>query len=260
MRRNFQIAGIFLAFALFTFGAAVCPAQDENIIVGGYGNASTTDVQVVKAANFAVAAQKKKSLKLVSILQAEQQVVAGLNYRMCLSLLSGGKPQQASTTVYLSLQNKYSLSEWKLEKCGTETINENSPDAIVKNLYAAHKAEKSPFFQTNDRSLVDKYFAKDFADLIWKDAIASDGEVGALEFDPLYNAQDTQITAFVIGKPEYDKESGVATVLVSYKNFGKSETVRYLLKQDASKNWKIMDLVYTNGDMLKGYLFNALQQ
>ena len=53
--------------------------------------------------------------------------------------------------------------------------------------------------------------------MIWKDAITSQGEVGAIEFNPLYGSQDRKITEFVIGKPEYDKGSGMATVLVSFK-------------------------------------------
>lgn len=127
-----------------------------------------------------------------------------------------------------------------------------TPDALVKNLYDAQKADKSPFFQTTDRSLIDAYFTKDFGDLIWNDAINSDGEVGAIDFDPLYNAQDTEITDFKIGKSEIGM--GFTTVEVSFKNFGKLTTVRYLLEQDTDKNWKIADIRYMNGDMLKGML------
>lgn len=133
-----------------------------------------------------------------------------------------------------------------------------APDMVVKNLYAAQKVTAAaPFFQTVNRAAVNRYFTKDFADLIWKDAITAKGEVGAFDFDPLYHAQDTKITAFTIGKPEFDANSEVANVLVSFKNMNKSETVKFLLKQDAAKTWKIMDIVYRNGDMLKGILSSA---
>lgn len=136
----------------------------------------------------------------------------------------------------------------------------NTPDALVRSLYDAQKADRGPFFQTKSRALVDKYFTKDFADLIWKDAVGSKGEVGAIDFDPLFNAQDMKITAFVIGKPEYDKAgSGIATVTVSFRNFGKPDNVRFLLEQDAAKNWKITDIRYKSGDMLKGMLTDALK-
>ena len=65
-----------------------------------------------------------------------------------------------------------------------------APDAVVRNLYAAQKNPKtSPFFQAKKRALVDKYFTKALADLLWKDVAGADG-VGNLDFDPLYNAQD----------------------------------------------------------------------
>src|ERR1700752_9650 len=72
------------------------------------------------------------------------------------------------------------------------------PDVIVRNLYFAQQAGSGPFFQTKSSALVDKYFRKDLADLIWKDAIKANGEVGAIDFDPLYGSQDPQIKDFHI--------------------------------------------------------------
>lgn len=120
-----------------------------------------------------------------------------------------------------------------------------TPDAIVKDLYAAQKADSSPFFQTKSRALVDKYFTKDFADLIWKDAVAAQGEVGAIGFDPLYNAQDTEITGFKIGKPMYGEGNlDVADVPVTFRNMGKDETVLFRLERSGQKIWKIGDISY----------------
>ena len=71
-----------------------------------------------------------------------------------------------------------------------------TPEAMVADLYKQHDAKKSPFFQTKNRALVDKYFTKTLADLIWKDATTAKGEVGAIDGDPLYNAQDIEIKNF----------------------------------------------------------------
>jgi len=136
------------------------------------------------------------------------------------------------------------------------TVSANAalaPDVIVKNLYAAQKTGANPFFQTKNRPLVDKYFTKELGDLIWK----TSGQPEGWNFDPLYNAQDTKITAFAVGKPAYDAQSGIATVPVSFKNFGKADTVRYLFERDKAQNWKITDIVFRNGDMLKGILTDA---
>lgn len=124
-----------------------------------------------------------------------------------------------------------------------------APDALVKDLYNRHDAEKSPFFQTEDRALVDKYFDKALADLIWKDAIVSKGEVGALDSDPLYNAQDTEIKNFSVGQPQVTGDK--AEVAASFENFKKKETITFMLvKQNG--DWKIFDINYGGGDTLLG--------
>ena len=138
-----------------------------------------------------------------------------------------------------------------------------APNVIVKNLYAAQKAGSGPFFQTKSRALVDKYFAKDFADLIWKDAVAAQGEVGAIDFDPLYNAQDTKITAFKIGKPMYGEGNlDLADVPVTFKNMGKDETVLFRLERNRQKVWRISDIYYPSNpessSSLKDILAGAL--
>ena len=139
-----------------------------------------------------------------------------------------------------------------------------TPDVIVKNLYAAQKADSSPFFQTKSRALVDRYFTKEFADLIWKDAVAAQGEVGAIGFDPLYNAQDTEITAFKIGKPMYGEGNlEVADVPVTFKNMGKDETVLFRLERNSQKIWRIGDIYYPSNpessSSLKDMLSNAMK-
>lgn len=373
MKKSLKVAALCAAYGLLTIGAAVCPAQTDPI-AGGYGEASPRDAKVIEAANFAVAAenkaQKKELLKLVEIRRAEQQVVAGLNFRLCLAVSSNGTPQEAGAVVYLNLKNQFSLSSWTAGKCaGDDQMPEDmdypedetvtyqgslqvgktdsvilylgeesgdyaafcfktdsevgrailakckegeqceftgtvdgeagcqvkgleadlsfsgqitsvesvrlvssgkpepepekrtavgpAPDVLIKDLYASEKNGSSPFFQTKNRALVDRYFDVDLADLIWEDAVNANGEVGALDFDPLYNAQDTEITAFMIGKPEYEKAGDVATVTVSFKNFGKAETVQYFFYLDETGNWKCVDVVYSSGDSLKDLLFNA---
>ncbi|HYO91845.1 MAG TPA: hypothetical protein VEQ40_09420 [Pyrinomonadaceae bacterium] len=132
----------------------------------------------------------------------------------------------------------------------TETVD---PNVIVKNLYAAQKAGSGPFFQTKNRAVVDKYFAKNLADLIWKDAVAAKGEVGAIDFDPLYGSQDPQISNFTImntgwgGDSKYGADDE-AVVQVTFKDSGKQRMVSYQFKQGKDKNWKIYDVHYRSND------------
>ena len=136
-----------------------------------------------------------------------------------------------------------------------ETPKLLEPDAIVKNLYAAEKAKQSPFFQTGNRARLDQYFTKALGNLIWKDAVEAKGEVGKLDFDPLYGSQDPQIKDFVIGGNGWggDKKFGPdteAVVQVTFKDSGKEKMVSFRFLQGKDKQWKIDDIRYPDLDDL----------
>src|SRR6184192_355353 len=95
-----------------------------------------------------------------------------------------------------------------------QTARVTSPDALVRELYRVHNQKHSPFFQTRSRALLYKYFEKKLADMIWKDAVKSKGEVGVIDGDPLYDAQDMEIKHFAIGKAVF--EDGKARLTVSF--------------------------------------------
>src|SRR5438876_8530768 len=102
-----------------------------------------------------------------------------------------------------------------------------SPNELVADLYKQHNRKHGPFFQTRSRALLYKYFEKSLADMIWKDAVSSKGEVGVIDGDPLYDAQDMDIKKFTIGKPSY--ESGKARVNVTFENLGQSKSFVFIL-------------------------------
>ena len=131
------------------------------------------------------------------------------------------------------------------------TTKRLSPNALVADLYRVHDHKHSPFFQTRSRALLYKYFARSLADMIWKDAVHSKREVGALDGDPLYDAQDTDIKKFAIGKPSYADSK--ARVNVTFENFGKQETIVFILVNGRS-GWRINDIDYGEGRSLRGYL------
>lgn len=113
---------IFLTFAILFFAAVSVrnvAAQDQ--IVGGYGDISIKSKDAKKFANYAITTRSAKTgakITLVKILKAEQQVVAGLNYRICMTLRQGRhKPYTATAVVYQDLRNKRSLSKWKKGSC-----------------------------------------------------------------------------------------------------------------------------------------------
>ena len=122
-----------------------------------------------------------------------------------------------------------------------------SPDALVRDLYRVHNQKHSPFFQTRSRALLYKYFEKSLADLIWKDAVTSKGEVGVIDGDPLYDAQDMKITHFAIAKPRY--EASRALVDATFENLGEKKTITFDVVKTSS-GWKIHDILYGEGRTL----------
>jgi hypothetical protein len=128
-----------------------------------------------------------------------------------------------------------------------------SAGTLVSNLYKQHK-RRSPFFQTKSRALLDRYFDKTLANLILKDAIRSKGEVGAIDGDPLFNAQDMEIKNFAIHDPVYGE--GTAEVRVSFENFGRQKEITFLLIPRAS-DWRITNIKYDDGADLRGILEGA---
>ena len=77
------------------------------VITGGFSQVATTDPNVKSAANFAAQKLTNGQAGIKSINSAEQQVVAGMNYRMNVELTNGDK---YNVTVYKNLQGEMSLS------------------------------------------------------------------------------------------------------------------------------------------------------
>ena len=125
-----------------------------------------------------------------------------------------------------------------------------SPDKVVAELYKQHN-KATPLFQTRSRVLLDKFFDKQLADLLWKDANTVRNEVGPLNGDPLYNAQDMDIKDFTIGKAIINE--GTAQVIVSFTNFDRKEEIRFDLTSSKG-GWKVANLTYQDGTTLAGIL------
>ena len=122
---------------------------------------------------------------------------------------------------------------------------------MVVDLYKKHDAEQGPFWQKKSRALVDRYFTKQLADLIWKDAHGPEDEAPTLDGDPLYDAQDTQIKAFRIGTAAL--KGSTADVRVTFTNFKEKKGLRFALTR-AGSGWKIENIFYDRGGSILEWL------
>lgn len=131
---------------------------------------------------------------------------------------------------------------------------QTTPDALVKDLYKTHdadlKSSSDRILSGKSRNLLDKYFDKPLADFIWKDLTTNRDEVGVLDFDPFYNAQDVGIKNLNIESPKTEGEK--ASVGVTFQNYDRKDTLIYTLVRRGAA-WKIADIKYADGSTLAGY-------
>jgi hypothetical protein len=120
-----------------------------------------------------------------------------------------------------------------------------SPDAVVRELYRVHRKGYGRVFVKEGRKLQERFFDANLAGLIWKDLTETpQDEVGRLDFDPLYNAQDIHITRFRVGAPALEGDR--ATVLVTFSNYDRKENLKFLMLKTAT-GWKISNIDYGEG-------------
>ena len=88
--------------------------------MGGYSETPVTGAWVKAAAEFAIARQARTTatnlpalkIELVEIVRAEQQVVAGMNYRLRLKVRVKDEVREAEAVVWRKLSGKFKLTSW----------------------------------------------------------------------------------------------------------------------------------------------------
>jgi Protein of unknown function (DUF3828) len=122
-----------------------------------------------------------------------------------------------------------------------------SPETVVAELYKLHERHQSPFSRPKNRALFDRFFDKKLSGLVWTDMNSHPGEIGVIDFDPLYSAQDIKIKNFKVQKARIDGTS--AEVPVSFTNYGRAEKLTFKMVSHGGA-WKISDIRYTEGATL----------
>jgi hypothetical protein len=128
MRKNITIMKMknlskILIFTALIMGALAIQSQthaQDTPIVGGYGEISVRSAEAQSSAKFAVSARARRTRKRIvlwKVVKAEQQVVAGMNYRVCMRVFVGGKARTVTAVVYKNLRQKRSLTSWQPGGC-----------------------------------------------------------------------------------------------------------------------------------------------
>lgn len=121
MYRQFRLPLALVAVA-FLFG---CVGQAHAQRVGGYSEISAEDSVAFQAAGFALLQKEggEVSMMLIAVERAERQVVAGMNYKLCLRVRVNNAAEEIETVklitavVYRNLQGEFSLTSWEEAEC-----------------------------------------------------------------------------------------------------------------------------------------------
>lgn len=111
-----------------------------------------------------------------------------------------------------------------------------SPKALVQRLYG------EPTLTMDGRGL-DRYLADDLSDAMRADS--HPGEVGAIDFDYRYGAQDLKVAGLNVLETIDNDEAQVVAV---FKNFGRPHSVNWKLCRRATGDWRIYDAWSNTGE------------
>jgi hypothetical protein len=119
------------------------------------------------------------------------------------------------------------------------------PETVVKELYRAHRNGNGNVFEKQGRKLQQKFFDQKLAALIWKNLSETpEGEVGNIDFDPLFHAQEMQIRNFRVGAAVTDGASAI--VPVTFMNFDQKVRIEFHLV-NTKAGWKVSNIDYGGG-------------
>src|ERR1044071_7617988 len=142
-----------------------------------------------------------------------------------------------------SAQEQRGIPPLPKEKLGIPVLS--LPETVVKELYRVHRNGYGHIFEKRGRKLQQRFFDPRLAALIWKNLTETpEGEVGNIDFDPLYNAQDTKIKNFRVGASTIRENT--AAVPVTFVNFDQKVRLTFSLV-NTKGGWKVSNIDYGGG-------------
>ena len=121
------------------------------------------------------------------------------------------------------------------------------PDRLVRALYFEHNKTENPFREKKNRALIDEFFTKNTADIIWNDAQKTSGRINRNKINLLYNAPDANIKKMWVEPAAIGGTRAI--VYVTFTNKDKPEEVKIDMQQIAGR-WGITEMTYPGGQRL----------
>ena len=125
----------------------------------------------------------------------------------------------------------------------------DSPQDLMRELYRIHDQGNGPLLDPGAAKERRVFFTETLAAALDQEFNRPDPEeLGNLDFDPFYNAQDTELGDLDFAVP---KVSGNETFAIArFSNFGAPIEIVYKVVQD-ERGWRIDDIDYGDGHTLR---------
>jgi|CXWL01.1.fsa_nt_gi hypothetical protein len=132
------------------------------------------------------------------------------------------------------------------------SIND-SPQSLLQALYRVHDQGQGPLLQPDAKAERRRFFTPALAAALDAELNRPDAEeeVGNLDFDPFYNAQETELGELDFAVPKVSGKE--VTAVARFSNFGEPMLIFYRLVQDKD-GWRIDDIEYGEGNTLRKVL------
>jgi uncharacterized protein YecT (DUF1311 family) len=128
----------------------------------------------------------------------------------------------------------------------------SDPAQLVRTMYENdRKGVPDPVYQVRTRASIEQWFDKELADLIWRDLVDAQGEVGRMDGHYLFDAQDDEVKNLEIRTIE--NKDGRARVLATF-DFPMEKGIAEFHLRAADNGWRITDIVYPGRGSYVKYL------
>jgi len=128
----------------------------------------------------------------------------------------------------------------------------DSPQHLMRELYREHDQGNGPLLDPAASKERRVFFTESLASALDQELNRADPEeLGKLDFDPFYNAQDTELgdLDFAVAKVSGNRTFAIAR----FSNFGEPIEIVYTVVQDG-RGWRIHDIDYGDGHTLRKLL------
>jgi hypothetical protein len=117
MNTSSLLVAVIVTTMLVSCGSTSSTVTSSSTMTGSYSAVDAKDAEALACATYAVSVQEPRgTVQLIDVLEAQRQVVAGMNYRLKLSILRRGIPETATTVVWSKLDGSKEVMSFEKQR------------------------------------------------------------------------------------------------------------------------------------------------